>query len=454
MNSRPITRSIVLGAAGARAPARRGHRAGRPLDGDGPGSRPSLGVLSLLMLKPFPARGWADGFVALLTPGARSWPSASGSIRSTSWGLAALSLALIWRLARSGVGAGRGRRLPTAGGRVRPALGGLRPVVARPAGRWAGVPVALRVVAGGPRSDARRSRDPVLADRPARVVGGAGGDPPARGQPRAGGPGPRPRSRPGSASTRRPRSGSGGSPSPARRSWPGSASTRPRCSRWSRWRRPWSRRGLAARSADRPVALYGFGLALVAVVLTGGRLGDGDDGHPPPGDGRAGRDRGRRSGCAEVAGLASVLWGLGARLLGRCRPPAGSAGPARGYQPTAARRRPGGRGPRAGGRGGLGPPARARAGPGRRGVRRRSAWRSPRRSVGLSGLIRHEPSGAVRAMIERGRDGGGRLALRGPGLAMGVDGDGVRGAGVDPAGLRGLSVGVRDVRRWATPRRC
>jgi hypothetical protein len=69
--------------------------------GDSWSSRPwvpaALGVLSLLMLKPYPGRGWVDGFIGLMSLALFAMTLA-GSVAMISWVLAALSLALLWRM--------------------------------------------------------------------------------------------------------------------------------------------------------------------------------------------------------------------------------------------------------------------------------------------------------------------------------------------------------------------
>ncbi len=57
----------------------------------------AVGVLSLLMIKPYPHRGWVDGFVGLLGLSVVAACS-SGLISPMSWALLGMILALLWRM--------------------------------------------------------------------------------------------------------------------------------------------------------------------------------------------------------------------------------------------------------------------------------------------------------------------------------------------------------------------
>ena len=200
----------------------------------------AVAVLSLLMLKPYPHRGWVDGFAGLMSLAVLAACGASLT-NPLAWALVVLSLALLWRMAQwvaSPLEEGVRQRLGIGFAGVADVLG-LWSLGLLAAGT---LPLVVRL-GGSVLATTLGVHDASAADDPDRVVGGPAGDPPLRGQPRphaADDPlRPRgPRTPPHGACSWR-----GGSSCPPRPSSAGWASIRRRCPPWPRWRWRPSRRG-------------------------------------------------------------------------------------------------------------------------------------------------------------------------------------------------------------------
>ncbi len=264
----------------------------------------AVGVLSLLMLKPYPARGWADGFVFLMSTSA----VLARGVRldsPMSWGLAVLTLALAWRAAgRGAAGAVVRRRLGVGFDRLPEscdqwslglmALGAV-PVAARVVGATLAGTVGALVLDPPPSPiEWREGLVAVLLLEANREWAG--------------------RAAPGAWSRYGWHAtallglwwlGVEGSPIMARLGLvpasilPAVAGAHALAAAW-----------MAGRSADARLAVFGTGLALVAVVLTGGRLDPAATATLLLATAASARVA-ASFGWATVAGLASGLWGLG-----------------------------------------------------------------------------------------------------------------------------------------------